>query len=235
MKTGFLFLMFFIPFSLVTSAQSQLGYEDLYLKNIPLFQDIVSGGYYVDPPKDIDGHPYLESRNLEKGMLTINGIRYKDVPLSYNIFTDELITFQPVHKQKILIRSDKINSFEMDLMEKHRFVLISENSGYSHHRNGIYELLEAGEARLLRKHYKQTKAKRELGKYTAEFYGKSDFLLQKKESIQVIKKPKQAFKFLELDKRTTKARLKEKGLNFRQDPSGYFAFLTRLHNQLESQ
>ncbi len=235
MKIGLLLLIFIFQFSIVSLAQSGLNYEDLYLKNIPLFQDIVSGGYYVDPPKEIEGHPHLESRNLETGKLTINGITYNGVPLSYNIFTDELITFQPVHNQKILIRSDKINSFEINLKDNRQFVLVKDNPSYTQHKNGIYELLETGEAKLLRKHYKLTKAKREVGNYTAEFYGKSDFLIQNGGKLEVINKPRQAFKFLDLDKKAIKSRIRKNSLNFRNDPESYLGFLIQEYNQEENQ
>ncbi len=231
MKSVFFFFLVTTKFYSVSFGQSQLNFKDLYQNNIPLFQDIVSGGYYVDQAKYIEGHPYFESRNLESGLLTINGITYQDVPLSYNIFTDELITFQPIHKQKILIRSDKINAFEIKIDRLYHFVLIANNPDYLHHNNGIYELLESGQANLLCKHYKMTKDKRELSIYSDVFYEKSDYFLQKNDKIMLIKKPKQAFKFLELDRKTLKSRLRENDLNFRNNPATYLGFLTKEFNQ----
>lgn len=162
MKIAFFLISFHLAFSFAAMSQTNLTFEDLYQKNIPLYQDIISSGYYLDPPKEIGGHHYFMSRNLETSTVTINGLRYQKVPLSYNIFTNELITVQPIYKQKILIRPDKINAFEMDIKGKRTFVIVPENPGYLHHRKGISEILDAGEVNLLRKHYKLTKPKREL-------------------------------------------------------------------------
>ena len=231
MKIVFFLISFHLVFCFVALGQVNLTFEDLYLKNIPLYQDIISGGYYLDPPKEIEGHPYFMSRNLETSTVTINGLRYQKVPLSYNIFTDELITFQPIYKQKILIRPDKINAFEMEIKGKHNFIIVPENPGYLHHRKGIYEILDAGKVNLLRKHYKLTKSKRELSTYTSVFYEKSDFFLQINKEIKRIDKQKQAFEFLKLDKKSIKKQLRENQLNFRENPAAYLTFLTQLYNK----
>jgi len=233
MKAVFFLILFYLTFCFAAQSQTNLTFQDLYQKNIPLFQDIISGGYYLDPPKEIEGHPYFISRNLETSSLTINGLRYQKVPLSYNIFTDELITFQPIHKQKILIRPDKINAFEIEIedKEKHNFVIVPENPGYLHHRKGIYEILDVGKVNLLRKYYKLTKPKRELSTYTSVFYEKSDYFLQKNKEIKRISKPKQAFDFLELDKNIIRKQLREKQLIFRENPAAYLSFLTQLYNK----
>lgn len=230
MKVVFFLIPFHLVFCFASLGQTNLTFEDLYQKNIPLYQDIISGGYYLDPPKEIEGHPYFMSRNLETSTVTINGLRYQKVPLSYNIFTDELITFQPIHKQKILIRPDKINAFEMEIKGKHNFVIVPENPGYLHHRKGIYEILDAGEVNLLRKHYKLTKSKREVSNFTAVFYEKSDYFLQKNKEISRVSKQKQAFEFLGLDRKTIRKQLRENQLNFRENPAAYLTFLTQLYN-----
>lgn len=233
MKIAFFLISFHLAFSFAAMSQTNLTFEDLYQKNIPLYQDIISGGYYLDPPKEIEGHPYFMSRNLEMSTVTINGLRYQKVPLSYNIFTDELVTFQPIYKQKILIRPDKINAFEMDIKGKRTFVIVPENPGYLHHRKGIYEILDAGEVNLLRKHYKLTKPKRELSVYTSIFSEKSDYFLQKTREIKRINKHKQAFEFLGLDRKAIKKQLREKQLTFRENPAAYLTFLTQLYNKQE--
>ncbi|MCL6257832.1 hypothetical protein M3O96_01945 [Aquiflexum sp. TKW24L] len=210
-------------------AQSSQELEDAYKANIPLHQEIVSGGYYVDPPQSIEGDPYFLSKNFEYGRLTINGLAYENVPLLYNIFSDEVVTFHPIHKQKTLIKTDKIDGFV--LPQNIRFVRIPINPGYSHHGKGFYELVEEGEkANLLCKHYKTTKAKREVSKYSSTFQDKFDFLIKKGDQIQLVKSKGQAITFLELDKKQINKNAKVKNLNFRNDRRIFLAFLVESFN-----
>lgn len=211
-------------------AQSSQELEDAYKANIPLHQEIVSGGYYVDPPQNIEGFPYFKSKNFEYSSLTINGLTYENVPLLYNIFSDEVVTFHPVHKQKTLIKTDKIDGFV--LPDKITFIRINENPEYSHHGKGFYELVEKGEqANLLCKHFKTTKAKREMTQYSSVFVDKSDFLIQKGDQIEEIKSKGQAITFLGLDKKLVNRGAKEKSLNYRNDRRRYLSFLVESFNE----
>lgn len=211
-------------------AQSSKELAEAYQNNIPLHQEIVSGGYYVDPPQNIEGFPYFQSKNFEYGTLTVNGLTYENVPLLYNIFSDEVVTFHPIHKQKTLIKTDKIDGFV--LPKNIRFIRIQENPEYSHHSKGFYELVQEGtKGNLLCKHFKTTKAKREMSQYSSVFLDKSDFLIQKESQILQVKSKGQAIAFLSLDKKQINRSTKEKNLNFRNDRRAYLSFLVESYNQ----
>lgn len=211
-------------------AQSTKELAEAYRSNIPLHQEIVSGGYYVDPPQNIEGYPYFKSKNFEYGSLTINGLTYENVPLLYNIFTDEIVTFHPVHKQKTLIKTEKIDGFI--LPSKIRFVRIMDIPEYSHQGKGFYELVqEGGKANLLCKHFKTTKAKREMSQYSSIFMEKSDFLIQKGDKIIQVKNKGQAIDFLSLEKKLTNRSAREKSLNYRNDRRRYLSFLVEFYNR----
>jgi hypothetical protein len=223
--------LFFLTFCFQLSAQSLPAALATSYKNIiPLHQEIISGGYYGEPPRDIEGHPYFEFKSFENGKITINGITYEDVPLTYNIFNDNVLTFQPIHNQKILIRHDKINSFELAPSSIYRFVRIEENPGYGYHRNGIYEVLESGPAQLLAKHYKLTKPKRELGRFVSEYYDNKDLFIHKADKLNLIKKKKQAYEALDLDKKELKSTLAEQGIRYSDSPEKFILFLVQTYN-----
>lgn len=230
MKSYFFLLAFCACLVSNLQAQTSQELEDAYKANIPLHQEIVSGGYYVDPPQTIEGYPYFKSKNFEYGSLTINGLTYENVPLLYNTFTDEVITFHPVHKQKTLIKTDKIDGFT--LPDKFKFIRIQENPEYSHHGKGFYELVEEGnKANLLCKFFKTTKAKREMSQYSSIFLEKSDFLIQHGEKIYHIKSKGQAISILGLNKKEINRGAKEKSLNYRNDRRSYLSFLVASYNQ----
>jgi hypothetical protein len=224
-------LVFFLTLCLHISAQSLP--PDLaisYKNNIPLHQEIISGGYYGEPPREIEGHPYFEFKSFENGKITINGITYKDVPLAYNIYTDDILTFQPIHNQKILIRHDKINDFDLIPSQVYSFVRIAENPGYIYHRNGIYQLLENGPAQLIAKHYKLTKPKREIGRFVGEYYINKDLFIRNGEKIFQIKKKRHAFEALGLDKKELKRILSEQEVRYHDSPEKFILFLVKTYN-----
>jgi len=214
-----------------TKGQSDIAFEKNYRSNIPLDQEIVSGGFFVDPPKEYEGHPYFETRNFEISQITINGLTYKDVPLLYNIWKDEVLTFQPIHKQKILIRADKINEFTIYFNSPTSFIRLDENPGYGNHGNGIYELAVKGKAQLLVKHRKQTKATREVSKFREEFFQQADYFLENEGKIAQISKKKQAFEFLQLNQKEWRSSIRQNGLDFRTDKRSFLTYLTTIYNQ----
>ncbi|EPA00590.1 hypothetical protein A33Q_0063 [Indibacter alkaliphilus LW1] len=231
MKTIFFSLIFLILTISFGYAQGDFSYQATYRENILLDQEVVSGGYYVDPAKNIEGHPYFDLRNFEKGNIQINGMLYTEVPLLYDIWQDEVLTFQPIHSKKILIRADKVEQFILEHTPKRIFIRLDENPGYTFHRNGYYELLAGEELQLLTKHYKQTKANRDNLSYTDVFYEKSDFFLKKGNEIQLIRKRKQARDFLGLDNKALRDIFKGKNLRFKADKKAYLSVLVEYINQ----
>lgn len=230
MKTLFFFTYCFVSLISFGWAQGDFSYQHGYRENILLDQDIVSGGYYVDPSKNIEGHPYFESRNFENGEIKINGLIYKEVPLLYDIWNDEILTFQPVHKKKILVRADKVQEFAIGEKDPKKFIRIADNPGYSHHKNGIYELIVEGKVNLLAKHYKQTKDKRDVSKFSDVFYEKTDYFLKKGADIQLIRKKKQAREFLEMEKKPFKDVFKGQRISFKSERGDYLEKLVEHHN-----
>ncbi|WP_373396894.1 hypothetical protein V8V91_19930 [Algoriphagus halophilus] len=112
-------IKFFIPFVLLfmwaakISAQTQ-SFISLYKEQLPYFQELITGGQYGESPLNYEGHPYFERRNFEEGVLSINQINYTDVQLLYDETADEVVTFHPIYKQKILIKAEKIQEFQLD-------------------------------------------------------------------------------------------------------------------------
>jgi hypothetical protein len=227
MKT--FFFTFCLQLCLILFSYAQ-QLEQEYRTIIPMDQEIVSGGYFVDPPKEFEGHPYFESKNFENGKITINGLTYSDVPLLYNIWKDEILTFQPIHKQKILIRADKIETFTLLFPTPKTFVRIADNPAYPHQGNGMYELAFAGKAQVLIKYRKLTKPKREVSIYSAEFYQKADYFLEKEGELIQVSSKKQAFRFLDLEKKAIKTMLRGNRLNFKADKKEYLIFLATTFN-----
>lgn len=218
----------FIACSFVSNGYSQVAGDNLaylpeYQAQLPYFQELITGGQYAEASRLIQGNPYFGSRQFENGTLTINGIVYPEVPLLYDSYLDQVVTFHPIFNQKILIKPEKIDGFVLSNGSSFRF--IPGNSDFIHNQNGIYEVLGSGEFTALAKRYKSTKSLREMSQYDAVFLEKVAFFLWKNETFYPVSKANQAIAILGLNPKETKKQLRAAGLNFRQNPEGFLQFL----------
>ncbi|MFN3998279.1 hypothetical protein [Algoriphagus sp.] len=200
-----------------------LSYLPEYKEQLPYFQELITGGQYAEASRLIQGNPYFASRQFEKGTLSINGIVYPEVPLLYDSYLDQVVTFHPIFNQKILIKPEKIDRFVLSNGASFRF--IPGNSGYLHNQNGIYEILGEGEFIALVKRYKSTKALREMSQFDAVFVDKSDFFLWKDGKFSPVSKKSQAIEILGLNRKEINKQLRTAGLNFNQNPETFLQFL----------
>jgi hypothetical protein len=202
------------------------SYLSLYQKQLPFFQELISGGLYADSPRYFDGHPFFQTRVFGNGVLRINEVSYEGVPLLYDSQADWVVTFQPIHNQKILIKSEKVKKFE--LQNGSEFRNFKGNESYTHHRNGFYEIILDGDIKVLIKHYKELKPVKELGEYTKEFVSYQDFFYWYDGRFESVSRKLQAINLLGLDKKVAKKSLKASRLDFKRNMEQSLAILANL-------
>lgn len=216
------FLLNLTP-SIAQVAKADLPFLSSYKEEIRYFQELITGGQYAEPSALIKGDPYHFSRQFEVGSLRINGITYPEVPLVYDVFRDQLVTFHPVFNQKILIKPEKIDGFT--LSNGQLFSYLPGNASYIRHSNGIYEVLARGKSLALAKRYKTSKSLRELSRFDEEYVTKVDYFIWIEGVFFPINSSKQAFMALGLSAKALKKELKSKGLQFGKSPEAFLQFL----------
>ncbi len=221
--------MFFVISAKAQIVGGDVTYLASYKEELPYFQELITGGQYVEAPKTIEGHPFYFSRQFGEGNLKINGITYPGVPLMYDVYKDQVITFHPIYNQRILINPDKIDEFSLSNGERFRY--LEGNESYSNNSNGLYQVLNEGENLVLVKRFKSTKSNRDISIYTDEFVEKRDFFLWKSGVFTQINKSGQAFEFLGLEKKVAKKHLKERKIRFQDTPEKYLITLVEFANQ----
>jgi hypothetical protein len=204
-------------------AGENLPYIPAYREQIPYFQELITGGQYAEPSSLIKGDPFYYSRQFERGTLQINTITYPDVPLVYDCYRDQLVTFHPIFNQKILIKPEKIDGFILSNGQKFRHFF--GNESYLRNANGIYQVLGEGKAFALAKRYKTTKSLREMSRFDEEYLEKVDYFILTDGIFTEVKKASDAFKVMDLDPKILKKVLKSKSLQFGQNPDGFLNFL----------
>lgn len=207
------------------SAQTQ-SFISLYKEQLPYFQELITGGQYGESPLNYEGHPYFERRNFEEGVLSINQINYTDVQLLYDETADEVVTFHPIYKQKILIKAEKIQEFQLD--QDHLFRRFEGNEKYTYHRNGFYQVLKDGKVKVLIKHYKTIEPTKEVGKYPYKYVEDQEYFYWYNDDFVSIRKKKQAIQSLGLQKKEVKKYMKAKDLFFALEKERYILELANL-------
>lgn len=224
-------IYFFTPFLLIfiwaaeSSAQSN-SFLALYKEQLPYFQELITGGQYEEAPLNYEGHPFFQTRVFEDGYLLINGIKYTGVPLLFDENADDLVTFHPIYKQKILIKPEKVEEFQLN--GEFLFRRFQGNKSYPHHNNGFYEVLKDGEIKVLQKHYKDTKPTKEIGKYTYKFVEDSEYFYWNNGEFVPVRKKKQAIQSLGLSKKEAKRYMKERNIYFALEREKYILELAEL-------
>lgn len=214
---------FFVKSGFAQVAGENLAYLSEYKEALPYFQELITGGQYAEASKLIQGDPFFASRQFENGTLSINGIVYPQVPLLYDSYRDQLVTFHPIFNQKILIKPEKIDGFLLSNGSRFRF--FPGNSSYFRDNNGIYQILGEGSFTALAKRYKTTKSTREMSRFDEVYVEKSDYFLWNTGVFYPISQGKQAIEILGFEPKEIKKQLRSRSLNFKQNPEGYLRFL----------
>ncbi|GAB2480181.1 hypothetical protein [Algoriphagus taiwanensis] len=229
LKIQFLPLLAFYFLSSGAMAQvvgQNLAFLPEYQEQLPYFQELITGGKYEEPSSLIQGDPYYLTRQFESGSLTINEITYPGVPLLYDIFRDQILTFHPLFNQKILIKPGKVDRFVMG--DGSAFARLEGNDSFGKAGSGFYKVIAEGDFWAISKPYKTSKSLREMSRYDEVYVEKEVFFLWKGGTFFPISKGKQAISLLGLNKAEAKQKLRAEQLNFKQNPEGYLRLLVNL-------
>ena len=118
----------------------------LYYQSLQHQSGLYNGSEYVQYINLLkEGHPYFDTSALTNGKVYYDGLVYRDVPMLYDIITDELIV---QHYNKVflvqLIRS-RIDSFSM---REHQFLHLGRDSIAEGIQEGFYDRIYNGNIKL---------------------------------------------------------------------------------------
>ncbi|MFT3705650.1 MAG: hypothetical protein QM802_24995 [Agriterribacter sp.] len=147
-------LIFFLPQSLKSQMQADTALLNLQKKNavniyyqsLQIQAGIYNGSEYVPYVNTLkEGHPYFDTTAILKGSVLYDGMQYNDIPMLYDIITDQLII---QHYNKVflvqLIRS-KVDSFNL---LGHSFVHLGRDSTKDNVKEGYYDLVYNGKTKF---------------------------------------------------------------------------------------
>ena len=171
----FIFNLFFASLAFGQSeSQDSSDYQSsinhaigLYYKAIGENAHLYNGSEYLqyivyNPAKD--RNPYFQNIFMQNGTLMYDGTVYHDIPMTYDLYKDVLISFRYNWNYRIRLITDKVGFFDL---AGHHFVLVKEDSTANlPDGKGFYEKLYDGKSLTV---LAKRKRKREERLYSAEF------------------------------------------------------------------
>jgi hypothetical protein len=118
-----------------------------------------------------DGHPFYGEDKFKIGTISYHGIRYRDVPILYDIVYDQVVIFDYYRIFKIILTGQQIDRFTI---EDHSFIRLTDSITPGMPKVGFYEELYAGRITLLKKEAKQIQEDLNNGDHAQRFIEGTD-------------------------------------------------------------
>lgn len=127
---------------------AQQLYTDTFVQQMQLYNGVKYNEVLRNPEID-RGHPFFISEKFTKGTIVYNDIEYTDIPLQYDVLTDQIITTLPNTNYKISLIKDYVQYFTLS---DHHFVNITSKEMAP----GFYELLLNDKMKVIAKRTKKS-------------------------------------------------------------------------------
>ena len=194
-------------------------------------QILYKGRIWRNLYRRIEGDQYFVTDAFMTGSVSIEGKRFDNVPLKYDIFFDEIIT--TTNKDIIIVlNKEMIDSFTVSYLNKvHHFKSIKEDS--SRLVSGYVDILYNGNVSLYVKYMKKIDPVSALKEYD-NFYQAHKIYLDNKGSISLINKKKDILRIFENQKQQIKDYIRKNKLRIRKEIPESFVAVVEFCNTLEN-
>lgn len=159
----FLLLTIVFPFSNTTAQTSTtFNQSDSFINVKVYFQDetredahLYTGKEYIKYAASIKGHPFFDTDQMQKGEIFYNGTLYENVPLLFDIVSQEIVIKRYNQDERMKLLNEKVKYF---ILNGHRFENIFLAEGKDENiSNTIYDIAFDGKASVLIKRVKHIK------------------------------------------------------------------------------
>jgi hypothetical protein len=182
----------------------------------------------------IEGSAYFnDAKFFDKGSVVYNGHRYNNVPLMYDLHTDQVISLLHDEYNKFQLIAERIQEFDL---YNHHFVRITVDSidRSIPLRSGFYDEIYAGKISLVAKRtkeLKETSGTRDLKKY---FLPKDTYYIKKKEQYIAVNNQGSFMNTLGDKKKELQRYLKDNKLRYRKNPEHAMVMLATYYDRISN-
>lgn len=180
---------------------------DVYTKSIDVQSHLYNGSEYREYISQEDEFPYLYDDTIN-GNVKYSGNLYEDVPLDYDLSTDQVITSYP-YGSKIQLVREKVEYFEIS---GHHFVRLNNDKV----PEGFYDVLYDGKMKFYVRRQKNLVLKISGKEAQNLFEDKIRYYIVKDGFYHTVKSKKSVMNLLSDRKKELKRMLKQQGIKFGQ-------------------
>lgn len=141
------------------------------------------GHQYIGHDPRLKIHPYFRTDSLQRGTVQLNGVRYRDLQLLYDVVRDQLVIQPPESGYRLALPMEKIGNFSMG---NSQFTWINGDS-LAGVRTGFYEVIYNGRVNALVKRVKTIEEDLYDGRYKGTYRVKDRFIVQKQQAFFEVK------------------------------------------------
>jgi hypothetical protein len=161
--SAFILLSILFPLKKTAAQTSAIQIEpDSFINAKTFFQNeikedahLYTGKEFIKYSVNIKGHPFFETDQMQNGTVFYDGTLYENVPLLYDIVSQEIVINRYNNDERMKLLNEKIKYFTFD---GYRFENIFSVEGKDENVSStIYEIMSEGRAGVLAKRIKRIK------------------------------------------------------------------------------
>ena len=199
---------------------------NIYKKTMGMQARLYNGSRYVPPDYTLEEHPYFRFDDWSTGDVFYDGEYFQDVPLMYDLQTDQLITEHLSSGQPIRLVWDKIQYFTIG---GHHFRKIS-NATNGLPDTGLYDVLYAGPTMVVAKRQKLPREEIEAATIIRRFEERTRYFIFRDGAFHPVKTKTSVLNVLEDRKQVLKKLLKQQGGRFADNREGLLKMLAETYD-----
>ena len=192
-------------------------------QDLPVYNGKLFRGYNIK----IENHPFYLVNDWHTGKILYEGIWYNDMPLRYDIFSDQLMIQHPNGIPIILFR-DRVSEFQYEGLQ---FVNLKP-SAKNDPPAGIYQVAEKGKVTLIIKRKKTIEENLENRTVLRKFITDHKYYLFNDGKYIQVRSKNSVLKALKDKRQLITQDLKKKNIRFKADPEKAILHIVNFYNQL---
>jgi hypothetical protein len=181
-------------------------------ENAPLY----NGSEYVNYGQDIVGSPFFVSEEMQKATIDYEGIVYPDIPVWYDLVSDEIIIKDYRQDHYIKLVKEKVSNF---YLLNHEFIRLTPDSSTDFSiEPGFYERIYEGNISAFAKRKKTIGYTTGAEKVTYTFTDETSYFILKEDGWFKVKRKASLIALFTTKKNDIRQYYRNNRLNFKRDP-----------------
>ena len=222
-------LSFVVLLSLaVGTVHAQSNTYTAYIRKINTSGDLFYGIEHIVYTQQMNGTPYFESSEWQKGTVTYNNVLHEDVMLRYDLLKDELIALHPNGFFPVTVISERVQSFTIG---NQQFVFIPQNNAAGLNQ-GYYHVLVDGKLSVLVKRSKTIEEKTSVHGVERNVIAKNQYYSLKDGTAHSVTGEESVIQLLGEHARAVRGHLRLRNIKFRKQKELALFELATYYNQL---